>query len=149
MSTKQVIVMIRKFPDGKGGFLSPRLGKMVAQGGHAVAAFLTRRIQQVVLEKRSPEAFMKNGHFDLLRYLNITSEMWEWMQSSYAKVCVQVNSEEELLEIYKQAKEAGLETHLVTDSGRTEFSGPTRTCLAIGPDDVTKIDTITGHLKLL
>lgn len=34
--------------------------------------------------------------------------------------------------------------------GKTEFHGvPTRTCLAIGPDDSEKIDAITGQLQLL
>jgi PTH2 family peptidyl-tRNA hydrolase len=46
--------------------------------------------------------------------------------------------------------EAGLEVHLITDNGKTEFHGePTRTCLAIGPDDAEKIDAITGRLQLL
>jgi PTH2 family peptidyl-tRNA hydrolase len=53
------------------------------------------------------------------------------------------------MEIYNKAKEAGLEVHIITDSGRTEFKEPTKTCLAIGPDLSEKIDTITGHLKLL
>jgi PTH2 family peptidyl-tRNA hydrolase len=61
-----------------------------------------------------------------------------------------VDSEEELMQIHDKAVEAGLEVHLITDSGRTEFHGqPTRTCLAIGPDEADKIDAITGHLELL
>lgn len=61
-----------------------------------------------------------------------------------------VNSEEELLAIRDKAIEAGLEVHLVTDSGKTEFHGePTNTCLAIGPDLVEKIDPVTGDLELL
>lgn len=54
------------------------------------------------------------------------------------------------MEIHDKAVAAGLEVHLITDSGRTEFHGqPTRTCLAIGPDLAEKIDEITGHLQLL
>jgi PTH2 family peptidyl-tRNA hydrolase len=61
-----------------------------------------------------------------------------------------VDSEEELMEIHDKAVAAGLEVHLITDSGRTEFHGePTRTCLAIGPDEADRIDDITGHLQLL
>jgi len=56
-------------------------------------------------------------------------------------------TEEELLEIYERARESGLTVELITDSGRTEFKEPTRTCLGIGPDDPEKIDKITGHLK--
>ena len=54
------------------------------------------------------------------------------------------------MEIHDKALEAGLEVHLITDRGKTEFHGePTNTCLAIGPDEADKIDEITGDLQLL
>jgi peptidyl-tRNA hydrolase, PTH2 family len=66
------------------------------------------------------------------------------------KICVRVDSESELLEIARKAEDAGLTVHVITDAGHTEFGGvPTKTCLAIGPDEDEKIDAITGHLKLL
>jgi peptidyl-tRNA hydrolase len=72
------------------------------------------------------------------------------VRGSFAKVCCRVDSAEELMEIYNKAVDAGLEVHLITDSGKTEFHGqPTRTCLAIGPADAEKIDPITGELELL
>jgi peptidyl-tRNA hydrolase len=71
-------------------------------------------------------------------------------QGIICEVCVRCNSEEELMAIQNKALEMGLEVHLITDSGRTEFHGqPTRTCLAIGPDDAWKIDQVTGQLELL
>lgn len=55
-----------------------------------------------------------------------------------------------MMEIYDRAVDAGLEVHLIIDSGKIEFhSQPTRTCLAIGPADAEKIDAITGDLELL
>lgn len=73
-----------------------------------------------------------------------------WLTGSFAKVCCRVDSEQELMSIHDKAIEAGLEVHLIVDSGKTEFHGhPTRTCLAIGPDDNDKIDAITGTLQLL
>ena len=73
-----------------------------------------------------------------------------WLTGAFAKVCCLVNSEEELMSIFDKANAAGLEVHLITDSGKTEFHGqPTRTCLAIGPDVAEKIDVLTGHLELL
>ena len=73
-----------------------------------------------------------------------------WLTGAFAKVCCRVNSEEELMSIFDKANAAGLEVHLITDSGKTEFHGqPTRTCLAIGPDVAEKIDVLTGHLELL
>jgi PTH2 family peptidyl-tRNA hydrolase len=59
-----------------------------------------------------------------------------------------VDSEAELLEIAQKAREARV-IHVITDAGHTEFGGvPTKTCLAIGPDEDEKIGAITGHLKL-
>jgi peptidyl-tRNA hydrolase, PTH2 family len=123
---KQVIVMRHD--------LKMRRGKQIAQGAHASMAFLTRRLQS-----RSAicmDAFSPNEQ--------------TWIMGSFAKVCVRCNSEEELMAIHDKALEMGLEVHLITDSGRTEFHGqPTRTCLAIGPDESGTIDKITGQLELL
>ena len=81
---------------------------------------------------------------------DFTEAQRAWLAGTFAKVCCRVNSEAELAEIHDKALEAGLEVHLITDSGRTEFHGqPTRTCLAIGPDDADKIDAVTGDLELL
>ena len=124
---KQVIVMRTD--------LGMRKGKMIAQGGHAVISFLTRRMKPK--KKRVYE-------------IGISTAEEDWMETSFAKICVRVNSEEELLDIYQQAKDAMLEVYLITDSGKTEFHGePTNTCLAIGPDYSEKIDQITGDLDLL
>ena len=72
-----------------------------------------------------------------------------WISEGMGKVCLQVNSEEELLAHHQQALEQGLVSHLIKDSGRTEFGGvPTLTACAIGPDDALKIDEVTGDLKL-
>jgi PTH2 family peptidyl-tRNA hydrolase len=104
--------------------LNMRKGKMVAQGAHA-----------------SLNAFYNHPQ----TYDTIT-----WMESGYAKVCLQVNSEEELLLLLHKATDAGLRTHLVVDEGRTEFNGvQTMTCAAIGPNKTKDIDPITSSLKLL
>ncbi|QDU59903.1 peptidyl-tRNA hydrolase [Planctomycetes bacterium Pan216] len=123
---KQVIVMRHD--------LSMRRGKQIAQGAHASLAFLRERL-------------VRGGS---LSFDALTGPEQQWMTESFAKVCCRVNSEAELIEIHDAAIAAGLEVHLITDSGRTEFHGqPTRTCLAIGPDDADKIDRVTGHLSLL
>ena len=114
--------------------LKMRRGKQIAQGAHASMSFLSRRLQQ----KES----VSLGDF--------TEAQRAWIEGSFAKVCCRVDSEEELDGIFEKASSAGLEVHLITDSGKTEFHGePTKTCLAIGPDEVEKINEITGHLRLL
>ena len=123
---KQVIVMRHD--------LKMRRGKQIAQGAHASMSFICRRLQE-------------SGSVSLD---DVTDAQRAWLTGSFAKVCCRVDSEEELLEIHDKALEAGLEVHLITDSGKTEFHGePTDTCLAIGPGDAEKIDEITGHLQLL
>jgi PTH2 family peptidyl-tRNA hydrolase len=73
----------------------------------------------------------------------------QWLTGGMTKICLRIDSEQELLDLYQKAKDVGLEVHLITDAGLTEFKEPTRTCLAIGPDLADKIDKITGELKLL
>lgn len=73
----------------------------------------------------------------------------EWRSEGTKKVVLRVDSEKELLQYNQMAKDSGLVTALITDAGKTFFKEPTRTCLAIGPDDEKKIDKITGKLKLI
>lgn len=123
---KQVIVMRHD--------LGMRRGKQIAQGAHAAMSFLSQRLQDL----------------QTIRLDDFSTEQQAWLTGSFAKVCCRVQSEEELMQIYEQAVSAGLEVHLITDSGKTEFHGqPTRTCLAIGPATADRIDAITGHLELL
>ena len=111
--------------------MCPRKGKLIAQASHASIAFLTRRI-----------------HANPTPQLTVVEQAW--INGIFAKICVKVNTEEELLAVYEAAKAAGLEVHLITDSGLTEFHGqPTNTCLGIGPDYSSKIDPVTGNLQLL
>ena len=73
----------------------------------------------------------------------------EWKKDGMMKAILRVDSEKELLQYNQMAKDSGLVTALITDAGKTFFKEPTRTCLAIGPDDEKKIDKITGKLKLI
>ena len=114
--------------------LKMRRGKQIAQGAHASMSFICRRLQE-------------GGSVSLSDFSEVERA---WLTGSFAKICCRVDSEDELMKIHDEAIAAGLEVHLITDSGKTEFHGvPTRTCLAIGPDDAEKIDEITGHLQLL
>lgn len=127
-STKQVIIIRRD--------LKCRRGKEIAQGAHASMAFLTRRIQKSLATFNSPYPPMNDAER-------------EWIMSSFRKITCQVPDLESLLEIQEKAKEAGLEAHLVEDTGHTEFNGvKTITCLAIGPDFDENIDPVTKGLKL-
>ncbi len=117
---KQVILVRRD--------LKMRRGKEIAQGSHASQAFLA----DVVLNGKT-----------------LSAEGKTWLTGTHTKVCVQVESEEELRTLHAKAVEMGLLAHLVVDAGLTEFAGqPTLTAGAIGPGDEAMINQVTGHLKL-
>jgi PTH2 family peptidyl-tRNA hydrolase len=126
--TKQVIVIRRD--------LRMRRGKEIAQGAHAATAWLADLVLQT----------LRTNDVD---HLALSPAERAWLESSFRKVTVKVNSEEELIAVYQKALDAGLVVHLITDRGLTEFGGvPTRTCLAVGPDYDDLIDPVTGDLEL-
>jgi PTH2 family peptidyl-tRNA hydrolase len=125
MEHKQVIVMRKD--------LNMRKGKLVAQGAHAsMGAILS-------LCKRDGNRLV----------LEMDERVEPWLTGRFKKICVYVNTEQELLDIHQQAKDAGLVTSLIVDSGLTEFNGvPTKTAVAVGPDREDRIDAICKHLPL-
>ena len=127
MKVKQVIV-IRKD-------LKMRRGKEIAQGSHASMDFLVSRLRlQPGLAMRSVEL----NDYEI-----------QWIDEGMAKVCLRVDSEESLVQCYHQAREIGLESHIIRDSGRTEFGGvATLTACAIGPGPADLVDQVTGELVL-
>jgi len=135
---KQVI-LIRKD-------LKMRRGKEIAQGSHASMHFLVDRLLNQINENLVDSA--DSSHSQAVDYsLALSARESLWLSKGMAKVCLRVESEEQLLSLHQQAISAGLTSHLITDSGRTEFGGkPTITACAIGPDFVTSIDAVTGTL---
>jgi PTH2 family peptidyl-tRNA hydrolase len=132
---KQVIVMRRD--------LKLRRGKEIAQGAHAAMAFLTNRLYNA--SPNGPDFMPPSTTYKI----HFTEDELSWVKGEFTKICVQVNSEQELQDIYDIAKIANLTVNMITDSGHTEFNGvPTKTCLAIGPNKAEDIDRITGHLRL-
>jgi PTH2 family peptidyl-tRNA hydrolase len=128
---KQVIVMRAD--------LNMRKGKMIAQGAHAALGCLLG-------DDISVESL---GVISVPTAVRVPVAVRDWIVSGMKKICVRADSEEELLALHAEARDAGLMSFLVTDAGHTEFNGPTNTCIAIGPGDDVAIDRITGHLKLL
>jgi PTH2 family peptidyl-tRNA hydrolase len=107
--------------------LGMRKGKMVAQGAHASMA-----------------AILDNGK------LKDDARITDWLAGRFTKICVSVNSEEELLALHAKAEEAGMITALIQDAGLTEFNGVlTYTAVAIGPDTHEALQPLTSELKLL
>ena len=128
METKQVIVVRKDLKMGT--------GKMGAQIAHAA---MVSAITNYLTD---------NGDYiwDYVPPL----EVREWLRDDFVKICVWAKDEEELLDIYMNARQANLPCSLIKDAGRTVFKGvPTFTTVGIGPGEISKIDKITGHLPLI
>lgn len=137
MAGVKQVILIRKD-------LKMRRGKEIAQGSHASMDFLVNPLRA---QLKSHDA--NNIPSPSLCTVTISDVERAWMIVGMAKVCLQVQSEQELLEQHQKALAAGIKSHLIRDSGRTEFGGvPTYTACAIGPDFSEKIDAVTGELNL-
>ena len=115
--------------------LKTRRGKEAAQASHAsMAAILNLN-------------FSKDKN---LLSIRIPDKYSEWFHNHFTKICLYIDSEEELLSIYHQAQKRGLICALIQDSGKTEFKGiPTYTAVAIGPAHEEEVKDLTEHLKLM
>lgn len=128
---KQVIVMRTD--------LNMRKGKMVAQGAHVSMMFITKNFESHCAVDDCPQLVFQPE-----------PQAKQWLEGSFTKICVGIDSLEGLQDIFRKARMDALEVHVCEDNGTTEFHGEkTATCLAIGPDESEKIDKITGHLKLI
>ena len=135
---KQVI-LIRKD-------LNMRRGKEIAQGSHASMQFLTEQLTSQ-LENQSKIESIESVETNSTFSISLQKVEQHWLAKGMAKVCLRVDSEQQLISFHEKAIAAGIKSYLITDSGRTEFNGqPTMTACAIGPDTVSNIDAITGEL---
>lgn len=137
---KQVIVVRRD--------LKMRKGKIAAQSGHAcVEAVLIALAKQDRLG--SVRVTSDEGWVYLDDDGRPATPLTDWFAAGVAKVCVYVDSEEELLDLAARGRELGFVAALIRDAGHTEFHGePTYTCLAFEPLYADQIDPLTGGLPL-
>ncbi len=99
-------------------------GKMVAQGSHAA-------VQSAL--------FAINHNNDWFK---------RWQRQGTKKVALKVNSEEELLSLYRLAEKSKLPRAIINDAGLTQLEPGTTTAIAIGPAPVDQL-SFTSQLKLL
>lgn len=137
---KQMIVVRRD--------LKMRKGKIAAQAGHAcveavlMALARERRLDEVRLTPDESWVYLDDAGTQ-------PTPLSDWFDAGVAKVCVYVDSEEELLELAQKGRDLGFLVALIRDAGYTEFHGePTYTCLAFEPLRGEQIDPLTGDLPL-
>jgi len=122
---------------------------------------MTQPLKQVIcvrkdLNMRKGKMIAQGAHASLMAYLSACGSrdsimvVYEWLQNNkQTKICVGVDSEQELFDIHSAAQKAGIPCSLVLDAAVTEFDKPTYTACGIGPASAEEIDKITGSLKLL
>ena len=71
-----------------------------------------------------------------------------WLTSGQKKVCVKA-TQDELLELEKDAVKRGIQTVRVNDAGKTQIPSGSLTVIAFGPAQDGELEQLTGHLKLL
>ncbi len=132
------------------------VGKIATQVAHAsMKVFFDKLIPKFRMYDSEDGKNDTNWQFSYKQLLN----HWElpnypffedYINVKFTKVCVAVNSEIELDDLYLKAQDLGIHSAMIVDEGLTCFDGvPTKTCVALGPWDVEELNKITGHLKLL
>lgn len=124
---KMVIVMRGDLKNTKGEKI--RTGKVITQAVHSAYGFIWQNLSG------------RKISFEL------SDVEFQWYKTGQTKITLKAKDETQLLEKFQAAKDAGLRVELITDAGRTEFGGPTKTCFCIMPDYADKIDAITGDLS--
>jgi len=117
--------------------LSMPVGKLAVQAGHAVQLAIQNNMIR----------YTDIAHVILLKLKN---PFMDWYKSDLKKkIALKVSSEDDLIDLKKQAIEKNLIVSEVIDVGLTFFEKPTLTCIAIGPDFSYRIDEVTRRLSLL
>jgi peptidyl-tRNA hydrolase len=105
-----------------------------------------------LVAKASTEFFLANDESargDTLS-VRLTPEETDWINSGSIRIVLGVGSETSLRNLTLKAELAGLQCYPVDGKIFDDDEGPVETlCVAIGPDESSKIDEITGNLKLL
>jgi len=77
-------------------------------------------------------------------------DWWKaWWDEGQRKVVVKVQSESDLEKLRREAEDLGLTAAIIHDSGLTQVSPGTATCVGVGPAPAELVDKITGNLQLL
>ncbi len=120
-------------------------GKVLAQVSHASMAPILHLFHKTVdSDGTETRCFILNPANPVDRAVQ------EWLDGSFTKVVVGIDTGDELSQLYDNASALGIPCSKIVDSGRTVFNGiPTLTCCAFGPAYSDVLHGLTGHLKLL
>jgi len=89
------------------------------------------------------------AHASLGAYRETSSDIQDSWERQGEKKVILAAGENKLQDLLRQAQRNKIPAHIVKDAGRTEIKPGTITALGLGPEKDSKIDTITGSLKLI
>lgn len=118
--------------------LGMSIGKTAAQASHASMKVFFDKMETCVYDD-------KVKSFSFLA----SEEESKWIEGRFTKIVKKVKNESQLLKVYQQALDAGLNVSLVKDAGLTELVGENYTAVAIGPNYVNKCEEIVKKLQNL
>lgn len=119
-------------------------GKLAAQAAHASMGALLKAFTDM-----TDDLNLDDGTFFVKGFVLEDEVVNEWIEGSFAKVVLAVNSEAELEAVAALAKEHNLLYSYIVDNGTTVFNGvPTPTCVGIGPAKSEVLDALFSNLKL-
>jgi len=118
-------------------------GKIAAQASHAcLKVFFDKFEDTQIIDKKGDDPV------DVFVF-RVSEEEKQWMKGKFTKITKKVKNEGQLLKVYNQAKEAGLNVSLIKDAGLYGLEGENYTCIAVGPNYVEDCEPIVGKLRLL
>jgi PTH2 family peptidyl-tRNA hydrolase len=117
-------------------------GKLAAQSCHASMKVFFDKMQKTEVEN-------EDGSFESGLYFVPTEEEKIWIEGLFTKIVKKVKNESQLIKIYEQAKDMGLNCSLIKDAGLTELEGENYTAIAVGPNYITKCEPLVKRLRNL
>ncbi|MFB6193409.1 MAG: peptidyl-tRNA hydrolase Pth2 [Candidatus Nanohaloarchaea archaeon] len=114
---------------------------------------MTQYKQAIVLKQDTGmsrgKAIAQACHASLKAYKRAGEETREEWESQGGKKVALETGDKDIRNRFQRAKDQGIPAYLVEDAGLTELEPGTITALGVGPASESKIDSITGDLKLI
>jgi peptidyl-tRNA hydrolase, PTH2 family len=90
------------------------------------------------------------AHASIAAFLAASPEAQrQWLDEGMPKVVLRCDSEAQVVGLHSLADRAGLPAQLVRDEKTSAAPPGGVTCLGLGPADNTKLETITGNLRVV
>ncbi len=130
-------------------------GKIGAMAAHAAMTFILKHLHEKV--PKTDGFPVEDTNVEVIG--RFTKNQWQWMteiapgledmeQISFPKIVLAVDNLDELEKVEKEAKERGLTTFRVIDSGYSHNKPRTLAAIAIGPHRSEELVPVTGKLKV-